>query len=75
MANARVAALVSLGALGKDKSSIEYAPPRAGDVRDSKADLTRITKQLGFTPSVSLEQGIPEYVAWAKRDFANPPVS
>lgn len=58
-----------LSALGKTKDSVQYAPPRAGDVRDSKADLTRITAKLGFTPSVTLEQGIPEYVAWATKDF------
>jgi UDP-glucose 4-epimerase len=58
-----------LAALGKTRGSVEYAPPRAGDVRDSKADLSNISAKLGFTPSVTLEQGIPEYVAWAKRDF------
>ena len=61
-----------LSALGKSREdSLEFAPPRAGDVRDSRADLSLITSKLGFVPSVSLEQGLPEYVAWAKRDFQN----
>jgi UDP-glucose 4-epimerase len=33
-------------------------PPRAGDVRDSQADLTRISEALGYRPVVDFEEGL-----------------
>jgi len=41
-----------------------YGPPRAGDVRDSLADITRARNLLGYTPIVGLEEGLRETVAW-----------
>lgn len=35
-----------------------YAPGRAGDVRDSLADLARARACLGYEPAVSLDEGI-----------------
>lgn len=36
----------------------EHADPRPGDVRDSAADLTAAHDDLGYEPSVSLEDGL-----------------
>jgi len=36
----------------------EEAPPRAGDVRDSWADVAAARNALGYDPHVSLEQGL-----------------
>jgi nucleoside-diphosphate-sugar epimerase len=41
-----------------------YAPPRAGDVRDSQADITLARTLLGFAPIVSFEEGLRRTVAW-----------
>jgi nucleoside-diphosphate-sugar epimerase len=41
-----------------------YADTRAGDVRDSLADLTRARTLLGYTPLVDLEEGLRRTVAW-----------
>ena len=41
-----------------------YGPPRAGDVRDSLADITRARDLLGYTPIVGLEEGLRQTVAW-----------
>lgn len=35
-------------------------PPRAGDVRYSKADITRARELLGWEPTISLQDGIAE---------------
>ncbi|HVC19354.1 MAG TPA: SDR family oxidoreductase [Vicinamibacterales bacterium] len=41
-----------------------YAEPRAGDVRDSQADITRARTLLGYEPTVSLEEGLRKTVEW-----------
>ena len=35
----------------------EYTPPRAGDVRDSQADITKARELLGYEPIVPFEEG------------------
>jgi nucleoside-diphosphate-sugar epimerase len=42
----------------------EYAEPRAGDVRDSQADITRARTILGYSPVVSFEDGLRRTVDW-----------
>jgi nucleoside-diphosphate-sugar epimerase len=42
----------------------EYAAPRAGDVRDSLADLTLAKEILGYRPLVAFEEGIKRTVDW-----------
>ena len=36
----------------------EYLPPRAGDIRDSWADLGKAERILGYRPAVGLEEGL-----------------
>jgi nucleoside-diphosphate-sugar epimerase len=43
-----------------------YQPSRAGDVRDSQADITKAAKLLGYTPTVSFEEGLRHTVDWFK---------
>jgi nucleoside-diphosphate-sugar epimerase len=47
-------------------SSVEpvYAAERAGDVRDSQAEISKARTLLGYEPTVSLEQGLEKTVAW-----------
>jgi len=42
----------------------KHAEPRAGDVRYSKADISRTCKDLGYEPTVSFEQGLAKTLAW-----------
>ena len=42
----------------------EYAPPRAGDVRDSQADISRARAILGYEPVVPFEEGLRRTVEW-----------
>jgi len=52
------------------KVAFEYAPPRAGDVRDSLADIGAARARLGFDPTVGLAEGLSEYVRWAESEIA-----
>jgi len=47
--------------------AIEHGPPRPGDVRHSLADVSAARNGFGFDPAVALEDGLREYMAWAKR--------
>lgn len=42
----------------------EFAPARAGDVRDSLASLDHIQTVLGYRPSVGLEEGLKRTLDW-----------
>jgi UDP-glucose 4-epimerase len=56
----------------KESSGIEpivrHGPPRAGDVRDSLADISSAAKAFGFSPRVSLREGLAEYIQWARQE-------
>ena len=41
-----------------------YADPRAGDVKDSQADISKARRILGYQPSVSFEDGLAKTVEW-----------
>jgi UDP-glucose 4-epimerase len=41
-----------------------FAPPRAGDVRFSKADIRRTREDLGYAPAVTFEDGLRRTVQW-----------
>ena len=41
-----------------------YEAPRAGDVRDSQADISKARRILGYEPLVSFEEGLDRTVAW-----------
>jgi nucleoside-diphosphate-sugar epimerase len=47
-----------------------YAEPRAGDVKDSQADISKARHLLGYTPSVSLEQGLEKTLEWCRTEHA-----
>ena len=41
-----------------------YAPPRAGDVKDSQADIGKARRLLGYEPLVTFETGLQKTVEW-----------
>lgn len=53
------------------KVTVGHGPPRAGDVRDSLADIGAARSRLGFEPAVGLDEGLPEYVRWAESEIAS----
>jgi UDP-glucose 4-epimerase len=44
-----------------------YADPRAGDVRDSQANVERAHQLLGYMPLVGFEEGLGRTVAWYRQ--------
>ena len=42
----------------------KYAETRAGDVRDSQADISKAQRILGYQPTVSFEDGLEKTVEW-----------
>jgi len=53
---------------GDIKPLVTHGPPRKGDVRHSRADITAAHDAFGFEPSVGLPEGLREYMAWCKVD-------
>ena len=43
---------------------VEHGPERAGDVRDSLADISKARKLLGYEPTHTLKVGIAEAIEW-----------
>ena len=54
-------------ALGK-KAVIERLPNQPGDVPITYADISKAQAMLGYHPSVKIEQGIPRFVEWFRRN-------
>jgi UDP-glucuronate 4-epimerase len=53
-------------ALGR-KAIIDRHPAQPGDVPLTYADITKSRKFLAYSPKVKIEQGIPLFVEWFKR--------
>jgi UDP-glucose 4-epimerase len=49
--------------LCKDVAPV-FEPPRAGDPRDSQADIFKARQLLGFSPSVPFDEGLRRTVEW-----------
>jgi len=73
IANGRSTTLLQLlnvlGELLGVKVSPDFQPPRAGDIRDSMADISMAVKELGYTPQVDLEEGLRHSIEYYKSVF------
>lgn len=43
---------------------MRFLPMMSGDVQETSADIAHAEKQLGFSPTTSIEVGIPKFVEW-----------
>ena len=50
-------------ALGR-KARLEMLPLQPGDVPETFADIAAAEKDLGFSPKISISEGLPRFVAW-----------
>lgn len=48
------------------KCDVRYAPPRPGELRRNALDISKAHRLLGFTPKISLEEGLRETMAWVR---------
>lgn len=55
---------VLLETLGRPDHPVVHGPPRPGDVRRLIADTRRAREQLGYAPSMPLEEGLRRTAAW-----------
>ena len=60
--------LEDVGAL-KEKIRPTYGPKRTGDILDSLANLDNIKKLIGYSPAISVEEGIRDTVRWFVNNF------
>ena len=54
--------------LGSDIQA-KFAPVRAGDVKDSLADISRARKVIGYEPEVLFEQGLRKAIGWYRENL------
>ena len=62
-ANIEIIRLI-LKSLGKTEDLIKYVEDRLGHDRRYAIDNTKITTELGWSPSYTFEQGIAETIQW-----------
>ncbi|GAA4379234.1 SDR family oxidoreductase [Hymenobacter koreensis] len=46
----------------------EYGPNRAGDIRDSLADISKAKNLLGYDPQVRIREGLQKTLAWFREN-------
>lgn len=49
------------------KGKITYTPPREGDVKRHKGDISQAQKLIGFEPKVNLDEGLKKTISWYKK--------
>jgi UDP-glucose 4-epimerase len=52
--------------ISNNEITINYLPSRKAEVRDCKADISKVKRDFGFSPSIDLEFGLHEYLQWFK---------
>jgi dTDP-glucose 4,6-dehydratase len=55
--------------LGKDKSLIKHIEDRKGHDRRYAMDSTKISRELGWKPSVTFQEGIQKTIEWYKHKW------
>jgi UDP-glucuronate 4-epimerase len=51
------------------KARVEFAPLQPGDVPETYADIEASTRDLGFLPRTTIDEGIPRFVAWFREYY------
>ncbi len=51
------------------KAEIIFEPMQPGDVKETFADIDAIRRDFGFEPSTSIDEGVPQFVAWYRDHY------
>jgi UDP-glucuronate 4-epimerase len=46
------------------KAQMELLPMQAGDVPDTEADVSDLAADVGYRPTVPVEEGVARFVEW-----------
>ncbi|TAL39104.1 MAG: NAD-dependent epimerase [Spirochaetes bacterium] len=49
--------------LGK-KAALNFKPMQPGDVKETYADIDDLSRDTGYSPRTTVEEGIPKFIAW-----------
>jgi nucleoside-diphosphate-sugar epimerase len=64
--------LAAIGAAVGRPARPTFGPPRAGDIRDSQADIALAREALGYSVQVPFEEGVARTVAWYQQERTRP---
>lgn len=53
------------------KAIINFLPLQLGDVKETRADIIISSDELNFVPTVSIHDGIPNFIDWYKEYYLN----
>jgi nucleoside-diphosphate-sugar epimerase len=60
--------------LSGEEPTVRHLPAQRGDARDTAADTSRARMELGFTPRVSLPEGLAAQIDWQRAATLTTPV-
>lgn len=60
--------LTALNSVLSSDIQAEFVEARAGDVRDSLADISKAQSELGYRPSMDLQRGLREVIEWMRAE-------
>ena len=46
------------------KADLQFEPMQPGDVRETYADISESKRDFGYSPKVTIDEGIPRFVKW-----------
>ncbi len=58
-----------IGKLSKKEIKIEYLDNQKGDVPITFADITKAKRLLGYSPRVTIEDGVNKFIKWYKKEY------
>lgn len=58
-----------LNVIGGSQSEITFLDKELANIQNKKADITLAKEFLDYAPTVTLDSGLPGYIAWLKKEY------